>query len=80
MTKGALRAYTYTGDSGKAVHCFHCGNCTTHAYSQMEFMPGVIDVHLTPLDDGALARTTDVECEIYGQGQVPVDPRDGAYL
>ncbi|KAB2574579.1 putative duf636 domain protein [Lasiodiplodia theobromae] len=27
-----LKAYTYTGESGKPVHCYYCPNCTTHPY------------------------------------------------
>jgi hypothetical protein len=30
ITKGELKKYTYTGDSGNPVHCYYCPNCTTH--------------------------------------------------
>jgi len=34
FTKGEdkVKKYTYTGDSGKPVHCYYCSNCTAHAY------------------------------------------------
>ncbi|KAJ9636252.1 hypothetical protein H2201_006230 [Coniosporium apollinis] len=34
FTKGGdeLKKYTYSGESGKEVHCYYCPNCTTHPY------------------------------------------------
>ena len=53
VTKGNLRAYTYQGASGKNVYCYHCANCTTHAYHQQEAMgPDLIVVRTIPLEGG----------------------------
>lgn len=70
FTKGGddLKKYTYTGDSGKPVHCYYCPNCTTHPYH-----------HQTALgDDKIVARTGlleqgkefDPAAEIYGKDRL----------
>ncbi|KAH6683189.1 Mss4-like protein [Halenospora varia] len=40
ITKGEsdLKTYTYYGDSGKAVNCYYCPNCTTHVYHHQTVM------------------------------------------
>jgi hypothetical protein len=38
VTKGALKDYTYAGDSGNKVHCYYCPNCTSHAYHHQEIL------------------------------------------
>ncbi|KAK8240813.1 Mss4-like protein [Phyllosticta capitalensis] len=36
--ESALKKYTYTGESGNAVHCYYCANCTTHPFHHQTVM------------------------------------------
>jgi len=44
VTKGAdaLKVYTYHGDSGNAVHCYYCPDCTSHIYHNQTINKGNI--------------------------------------
>ncbi|ORY06371.1 Mss4-like protein [Clohesyomyces aquaticus] len=72
ITKGEsdLKKYTYYGDSGKAVNCYYCPNCTSHVYHHQLVMG----------DDTIIARTGLLEkgikefkpaAEIYGKARLP---------
>ncbi|EKG13178.1 Glutathione-dependent formaldehyde-activating family GFA [Macrophomina phaseolina MS6] len=67
-----LKAYTYTGESGKPVHCYYCPNCTTHPYH-----------HQTALgDDKIILRTGLLDesksfkpaAEIFGKAKLSWEP------
>ncbi|KAI9821131.1 MAG: hypothetical protein M1827_003865 [Pycnora praestabilis] len=68
ITKGTPKTYTYYGDSGKAVNCYYCPNCTTHVYH-----------HQTVMGDDVVARTILLEggknlkpaAEIFGKARLP---------
>ncbi|KAK7534536.1 Mss4-like protein [Phyllosticta citricarpa] len=34
----ALKKYTYAGESGSAVHCYYCPNCTSHPFHHQTAM------------------------------------------
>ncbi|KAK7528252.1 Mss4-like protein [Phyllosticta citriasiana] len=34
----ALKKYTYAGESGSAVHCYYCPNCTSHPFHHQTVM------------------------------------------
>jgi len=52
ITKGKVNTYTYYGDSGKAVHCYYCPNCTSHVYHHQLVMGDKIVVRTVLLDAG----------------------------
>ncbi|KAF2458415.1 Mss4-like protein [Lineolata rhizophorae] len=67
VTKGEdkVKKYTYYGDSGKAVNCYYCSNCTTSPYHQQEILEGKIILR-TGLLDGP-RETFQPSAEIYGK-------------
>ncbi|KAB8343130.1 hypothetical protein FH972_022723 [Carpinus fangiana] len=68
ITKGALKTYTYKGDSGKSVNCYYCPNCTTHAYHHQEAMGPDTIVIRTILLDGA--KKWKAHAEIFGKDRM----------
>jgi hypothetical protein len=82
VTKGNLKAYTYHGDSGKAVNCYYCPSmssnfliyiqlltqldCTSHAYHHQEVMGDKVVVRT-----GLLGSAKDMKpaAEIYGKAR-----------
>ncbi|KAF4631951.1 hypothetical protein G7Y89_g6177 [Cudoniella acicularis] len=69
ITKGSLKTYTYYGDSGKAVICYYCPNCTTHIYHHQTVMgDDKIVVRTILLDQG---KSIQPGLEIYGKARLP---------
>jgi hypothetical protein len=52
---------------GKKVHCYHCGNCTSHVYHHQEVMGDDIIVRTILLAGG---REMGVGGEIFGEGRL----------
>lgn len=72
ITKGGLKTYTYHGDSGKAVNCYYCPNCTTHAYHHQEVMgPDTIILRTVLLDGGKEFKPA---AEVYGKAKMAWEP------
>ncbi|CAG8953192.1 hypothetical protein HYFRA_00003393 [Hymenoscyphus fraxineus] len=68
LKKGNLKVYTYYGDSGKAVRCYFCPNCTSHAYHHQEIMGNNIVVRTMLLES---ARSMPPGAEIFGKARLP---------
>lgn len=62
-----MREYVYVGASGKKVHCYYCGNCTSHVYHWQEVMGDEVIVRTVLLEGG---RGWDVGGEIFGEGRL----------
>jgi len=72
ITKGNLKSYTYYGDSGKAVNCYYCPNCTTHVYHHQDVMgPDTIVVRTILLDGGKDFKPA---AEIFGKAKMAWEP------
>lgn len=54
--------------TGKQVHCYFCGNCTSHAYHHQEVMGDQIIVRTALLEGG---NDMGVVAEIFPEGQLP---------
>ncbi|MCJ1475659.1 hypothetical protein MMC13_004322 [Lambiella insularis] len=67
ITKGSPSTYTYTGDSGKSVRCYFCGECTSHVYHHQEIMGDKIIVRTILLEGGEAMQPGG---EIFGQGKL----------
>ncbi|MCJ1258420.1 hypothetical protein MMC24_006253 [Lignoscripta atroalba] len=67
ITKGETKAYTYTGDSGKPVHCYYCPNCTTHIYHHQTALGEKYVVRTLLLEGGAGFKPA---AEIYGKDKL----------
>jgi len=67
IRKGNLKTYTYHGDSGKAVNCYYCPNCTTHVYHHQEVMGDNIVVRTILLDSG---KSLKPGAEIFGKARL----------
>jgi len=67
FTKGGeeLKKYTYYGESGNAVDCFYCPNCTAHPYHHQHVLgPDTIILRTSLLDK---SRDLPVAAEIFGK-------------
>ncbi|GAB7361830.1 hypothetical protein MBLNU230_g1872t1 [Neophaeotheca triangularis] len=65
----SLKAYTYKGDSGNAVNCYYCPNCTTHVYHHQEVMgPDTIIARTALLPEGR--KKLEVGAEIFGKDKM----------
>ncbi|KAL6713919.1 hypothetical protein ACLMJK_008413 [Lecanora helva] len=71
ITKGEVKTYTYTGDSGKPVHCYYCPNCTSHVYHHQTVLGDKIVIR-TPLLEGS--KKFPVAAEIYGKDRAGWQP------
>ena len=67
ITKGEVKSYDYTGDSGKPVHCYFCPNCTTHVYHHQTVMGDTVVARTILLDGG---KDFPLEAEIYGKDKL----------
>jgi len=67
ITQGNPRTYTYTGASGKSVHCYFCPRCTSHVYHHQEVMGDQIIVRTILLDGG---KDMAAGGEIFGEGRL----------
>ena len=67
ITKGSPKTYTYHGDSGKAVNCYFCPNCTSHVYHHQEVMGDDIVVRTILLDKGM---GFEPAAEIFGKARL----------
>lgn len=72
LTKGTTKTYTYTGDSGKPVHCYYCPNCTSHLYHHQT----VLGEDQIVIRSGLLEGSADfpVVFEIYGKERLSWQP------
>jgi len=71
ITKGELKTYTYTGNSGNPVHCYYCPNCTTHPYHHQTVLGDKYVIRTILLDDGAKYKPA---AEIWGKARLPWQP------
>ncbi|KAF8864020.1 hypothetical protein BDZ45DRAFT_761534 [Acephala macrosclerotiorum] len=67
IQKGTPKVYTYKGASGKSVHCYYCGNCTSHIYHQQEVLEGKVIVRTILLEGGD---SWGVGGEIFREGRL----------
>ncbi|KAG6999474.1 hypothetical protein G7Y79_00035g071460 [Physcia stellaris] len=74
ITKGTVKTYTYTGDSGNPVHCYYCPNCTTHAYHHQTALGDKIVVRTGLLQGG---KSFKVAAEIFGKDRLDWQPEVG---
>ncbi|KAF2273105.1 uncharacterized protein EI97DRAFT_189951 [Westerdykella ornata] len=72
VTKGeeSLGCYTYTGNSGKPVHCYYCPNCTAHIYHHQTVLGDDKIVLRTGLLDDGLERF-EPKAEVWGKARLP---------
>ncbi|KAH7121111.1 Mss4-like protein [Dendryphion nanum] len=71
ITKGkdSLGKYTYYGESGKAVDCFFCKNCTSHIYHHQHVMgPDTIILRTGLLPKGQ--KEFQPAAEIFGKAKL----------
>ncbi len=68
LTKGELKQYTYTGDSGSPVHCFYCATCTTNPYHHQTVRGPDTLVIRTMLLAGA--KDWPVAAQVYGKDRL----------
>lgn len=68
VTKGDLKTYTYHGDSGNAVRCSYCSNCTSHPFHHQEVMgPDKLVVRTIFLNG---AKDFKAAAELYGKDRL----------
>ncbi|KAF2089832.1 hypothetical protein K490DRAFT_54271 [Saccharata proteae CBS 121410] len=69
----SLKKYTYYGESGKAVDCFYCPNCTSHPYHHQHVMgEDTIVVRTGLLKEG---RSFKPAAEIFGKAKLDWEPQ-----
>ncbi|KAI9728504.1 MAG: hypothetical protein M1834_007642 [Cirrosporium novae-zelandiae] len=70
ITKGeeGIKKYTYTGASGNPVHCYYCGNCTSHIYHHQTAMgPDTYIARTLMVDGGDQLKPS---AEIFGKARL----------
>jgi len=75
ITKGTLKRYTKTADSGRMLHRYFCGDCGSAIYSQRDVTPERVVVRAGAFDAPPLMKIT---AHIWTKSARPWDPIDPA--
>lgn len=78
VTKGTLKCWTRSSDSGRPVKCFFCADCGNRIFHQAEVYKGYTNVRPGTLDDTSWLKPT---ASIWMSSKQPwVEVPEGLYL